>query len=279
MELAPVNPSDLIPVTGVYSHLITLPMVAGYEGVGRVVEAHGAHAALIGSRVLPLRGPGTWQRYVDCDPALAVPVPDDIEDLRAARGYINPLAALRMLTRYPVAGKRVLLTVSGSSCATLLGHWALLQGAVEVVGVYRSSERVARMRTLGIVPVSGEDAGAIEAAARAADVTFDAVGGDLGSKVLAAMRMGSVFVGYDLLSGQPVVPPAILRAGFERFHLRDDLAEMTPAVWQVQFDRLWPLLRQVEFPEVQVFVLEDWKAAIRAFREAGGAKPLIDFRS
>ena len=55
MALAPVNPSDLIPVTGAYSHLITPPMIAGYEGVGRVVEAD--NAALIGRRVLPLRGP------------------------------------------------------------------------------------------------------------------------------------------------------------------------------------------------------------------------------
>ena len=39
MSLAPVNPSDLIPITGAYAHRIPLPSIAGYEGVGRVVGA------------------------------------------------------------------------------------------------------------------------------------------------------------------------------------------------------------------------------------------------
>ena len=41
----------------------TLPAVAGYEGLGEVVEAapYGCRLAA-GQRVLPLRGGGTWQR-------------------------------------------------------------------------------------------------------------------------------------------------------------------------------------------------------------------------
>ncbi|MEI2385933.1 alcohol dehydrogenase [Breoghania sp. JC706] len=277
MALVPVNPSDLIPVTGAYSHLITPPVVAGYEGVGRVVEAD--DAALVGRRVLPLRGPGTWQRFVDCDPTLAVPVPDDVDDPAAARGYINPLAALRMLTRWPVAGKRVLLTAAGSSCATLLGHWARLQGAREVVGLYRSQARLERMRGLGITPLHEGDVEAVLEVARKADVTFDAVGGPLGSLIVNAMREGSVFAGYGLLSGEPVTPDGFPRAAFERFHLRDDLAVMSAADWQGEFDRLWPLLRQVTFPKAEVFPLERWREAIAAFHVPGGAKPLIDFRA
>ncbi|MGJ0223596.1 alcohol dehydrogenase catalytic domain-containing protein, partial [Streptococcus pyogenes] len=38
MLIAPVNPSDLIPVRGAYAHRVRPPRVAGYEGVGRVVE-------------------------------------------------------------------------------------------------------------------------------------------------------------------------------------------------------------------------------------------------
>ena len=39
MRYAPVNPSDLIPVTGAYRHRTRLPAVAGYEGLGEVVAA------------------------------------------------------------------------------------------------------------------------------------------------------------------------------------------------------------------------------------------------
>jgi NADPH:quinone reductase-like Zn-dependent oxidoreductase len=80
MTLSPVNASDLIPITGAYRHRITLPAIAGYEGVGTVIQAPAQAAHLLGKRVLPLRGQGTWQRLVDSPLAFTVPVPDDISD-------------------------------------------------------------------------------------------------------------------------------------------------------------------------------------------------------
>lgn len=85
MTLSPVNASDLIPITGAYRHRITLPAIAGYEGVGTVIQAPAQAAHLLGKRVLPLRGQGTWQRLVDSPLAFTVPVPDDISDVQAAR--------------------------------------------------------------------------------------------------------------------------------------------------------------------------------------------------
>jgi NADPH:quinone reductase-like Zn-dependent oxidoreductase len=68
MTLSPMNPSDLIPITGAYRHRVKPPLVAGYEGVGVVIDASGEFHSFIGKRVLPLRGTGTWQQYVDCSP-------------------------------------------------------------------------------------------------------------------------------------------------------------------------------------------------------------------
>ena len=41
MLVRPINPSDLIPITGAYAHRIPLPNIPGYEGVG-IVEDVGA---------------------------------------------------------------------------------------------------------------------------------------------------------------------------------------------------------------------------------------------
>lgn len=41
MLARPINPSDLIPIRGSYSHRISLPTIPGYEGVG-VIEDVGA---------------------------------------------------------------------------------------------------------------------------------------------------------------------------------------------------------------------------------------------
>ncbi|EPF24050.1 putative oxidoreductase, partial [Klebsiella pneumoniae subsp. pneumoniae CIP 52.145 = B5055] len=88
MRFAPVNPSDLIPVTGAYRHRTRLPAVAGYEGLGEVVAAPYGSRLCAGQRVLPLRGGGTWQRFIDLDETWLVPVLPAVDDLLAARGYI-----------------------------------------------------------------------------------------------------------------------------------------------------------------------------------------------
>lgn len=277
MSLAPVNPSDLIPITGAYAHRISLPAVAGYEGVGRVVDAPATHTGLLGQRVLPLRGPGTWQAYVDCDPLLAIPVPEWIPDLVAARAYINPLAAAMMLERWPVAGKRVLLSGAGSACAELLGHWARQEGAAVVQGIYRSECRKSRLLAQGIEPIAIDDIRRIEDAAMQADLCFDSLGGPVGSAVLESMGAGTTFIGYGLLSGQSLRSSGSLRVTYRRFHLRDALEHMTADAWQSRFSRCWQTLPCLDLPPVEVFQLADWRDALALATRPGGRKPVLCF--
>ncbi|WP_321793251.1 zinc-dependent alcohol dehydrogenase family protein [Burkholderia pyrrocinia] len=277
VNIVPINPSDLIPITGAYAHRIRLPAVAGYEGVGRVIHAPKTHAHLIGRRVLPLRGMGTWQSCVDCDPAFAVPVPDTISDLVAARAYINPLAALTMLDAFPVAGKKVLLSGAGSACSEFLGRWAQERGATGVQGIYRSDNRVERLIACGIEPISVKNMPAIKQAASEADLVFDALGGPIGSAVIDAMLDSTDFVSYGLLSGQNIFPSCTPRARYRRFHLRDYLALTTPNKWQRQFLRLWQTLVNADLPPVQVFSVDDWQRAVELAARPGAVKPMLRF--
>ena len=150
MMFAPVNPSDLVPIRGSYRHRVGPGRVAGYEGVGLVIEASESHRHLLGSRVLPLRGEGTWQQYLDIREERLVRVPDSVPDHLAARAYINPLTALLMLRQNPPAGRRVLLTAAGSSCARLLAQWAMKMGAVGVAGVCRSRGHAPDLMRMGV---------------------------------------------------------------------------------------------------------------------------------
>ncbi|MEL4013688.1 zinc-dependent alcohol dehydrogenase family protein [Dryocola clanedunensis] len=271
MRYSPVNPSDLIPITGAYRHRVLPPKIAGYEGMGVVVEAD--NRALPGLRVLPLRGEGTWQRFVDCDASLAVPVPDEIPDLLAARGYINPLAAWAMLNQWPVRGKTVLLTAANSSCAGLLAQWARRQGAKHIFGVYRS----AVAEKSGIVPLESDDFTGLAEAARRSDVVFDAVGGELATTLLRHLPADADFVSYGLLSGQPYQLNGS-RVNPRRFHLRDTLATTRPDVWQQWFKGIWTLLPESQLPEVSLFALEEWREALREFAVPGRRrKPVLAF--
>lgn len=272
---APINPSDLIPITGAYGHRIAPPLVAGYEGVGRVVETDERDRHLLGQRVLPLRGEGTWQRYTICDAKRAIAVPDSIADDVAARAYINPLAAYLMLRAWPVAGRHVLLTAAGSTCAGLLAQWALRQGAASVLGVTESACHDNRLRSIGVQPLRDRDGPALEAAARRCTTIFDAVGGRLAESLLAAASTDTVCVSYGALSGTAVRGPKNV-ARQQRFHVRDRLANLGDDVWQGWFDALWPLLEGTSLPPTRAYPFGEWKSALAAFSRRGRtAKPML----
>ena len=183
-----------------------------------------------------------------------------------------------MMDARDVAGRTVLLLGAGSNCADYLGALAREHGAKHVIGIYRSLERAPRLEALGIEPVGLSDARAVTRAAERADITFDALGGPVGTEVLKSMRAATVFVSYGLLSGEPIAFAGSC-ARHCRFHLRDALAGMSVGAWQGMFGRVWPLLRHVEVPAGQVFAARQWRQALIAFARPGRAKPLLDLQA
>ncbi len=93
----------------------------GYEGVG-IVEDVGAFVSrdLIGKRVLPLRGEGTWQEYVKTSADFVIPIPDTIDDFTAAQMYINPLTAWVTCTETLNLKRNDVLLVN--ACGSAIGH-------------------------------------------------------------------------------------------------------------------------------------------------------------
>ncbi|CAM4085071.1 MULTISPECIES: zinc-dependent alcohol dehydrogenase family protein [Lelliottia] len=271
MLFSPVNASDLIPITGAYRHRTPLPAIAGYEGVGVVIDGP---PHLMGKRVLPLRGQGTWQQVVDCPGDLAIPVPDDIDSMLAARAWINPLAAQLMLKLYPPQGKRVLLTAAGSDCAILLGQWALNAGAEAVYGIHRSQVHADRLAALGITPISQHNAAVIRALAKDTDLVYDATGGDVAEQILDMLPKAGTFVCYGLLSGQMFRQQKQVRW----FHIRNTLDAMSVDEWQGQFREIWPKLQTSHYGDASLFALSAWREALACYREAGRtAKPMFAF--
>lgn len=279
MLYAPVNASDLIPVTGAYQHRIALPQVIGYEGCGIVTDAPSAYRHLLSRPVLALRGEGTWQNYVDIPAPLAILVPENIEAALAARAYINPVAAKLMISHFVPTGKHILLTAAGSECAMLLGQWAIRAGALSVTGIYRSSIHGSRLAQLGITPVQDIDQAAIRYYAGRAEIVYDATGGMLAEKILEQMPLAGLFISYGLLSGQLFRT----KSAFPRvhwFHVRHYLSQLGSDGWQEIFRDVWQQLSEVVTSKASVFSFDDWKSAINSYHSAGRInKPLIRFTS
>lgn len=122
---APVNPSDLIPVTGAYAHRISLPATAGYEGGGLVADVGCALShKLIGQRVLPLEGEGTWQTFVKCPISHAFFVPDTLDLISVSQLYINPLTAWLLCTEVLALkpGQKLAVNAAGSSIGQIFAQ-------------------------------------------------------------------------------------------------------------------------------------------------------------
>src|SRR6476661_6032341 len=103
IEAAPINPSDLMLIRGVYGVRPQLPAPLGAEGVGRVVAVgEGVDTARIGARVLivPTLEQATWRERTILDERNAVPIDADGDPLQLAMLGINPITAHSLLHGY-----------------------------------------------------------------------------------------------------------------------------------------------------------------------------------
>ena len=119
---APINPSDLLTLTGEYGQLPPLPAIGGREGVGRVAElGPDAGELAVGQLVLLPRGCGTWSTHVVTEAAQLQPLPDQADPLQLSMMAINPPTAALLLSEFVTLGP---------------GDWVIQNAANSAVGLY-----------------------------------------------------------------------------------------------------------------------------------------------
>lgn len=209
----PINPADLLTVTGQYGRLPPLPATPGGEGTG-VIDAlsPGMSGLEIGQRVIPL-GPsgGTWAEYVLADAARLLPVPESVSDQTAAQFVVNPVTAWVMLEEVLAleAGDWLLQTAAGSTLGRVVLQIAQLRG-YKTVNLVRRAEQTEELLRLGADAVfSTSEKNLVEhvrALTGGSGVTgvIDAVGGATGSLALQCLRPGGTMLVYGMLSEEPL---------------------------------------------------------------------------
>jgi trans-2-enoyl-CoA reductase len=213
---APINPSDVLTLTGEYGLLPPLPAVGGNEGVGRVLElGPDTRGPAPGRTVLLPVGCGTWSTHVVTEAARLMPLPDDADPKQLAMMTVNPPTALLMLRDIVdlQPGEWVMQNAANSGVGAYLIQLAKLRG-LRTVNIVRREAAVAAVRELGgdVVLVDGEKLGK-----RVAEATggakirlgIDAVGGSATDRMAGALGEGAVLVNYGAMSGEPCqVSPA-----------------------------------------------------------------------
>lgn len=254
MIARPINPSDLIPIRGSYSHRISLPTIPGYEGVG-IIEDVGVsvYPKLIGKRVLPLRGEGTWQEYVKTSAELAVSIPNFIDDFTAAQMYINPITAWVVCTEILQLRENDVLLVN--ACGSSIGHVLVQLSKIlgfQLIAVTRSNHYTEELIRLGASYVINTADHHLHNTVmeltngKGANAAIDSVGGSSGNNLAFCVRPNGNFITIGLLSGVQVnwadiVNKAKVNANI--FHLRNWNRNVSTNKWQAAFHNIITLIK------------------------------------
>ena len=288
VEAFPINPADLLTISGGYATRPPLPATPGAEGVGRVVAA-GAdvdHVGL-GDRVLLLCREN-WVQRRTCKANEVLKLPGDGDALQFAMLKVNPATAWLMLTGYVELrpGDWVIQDAANSGVGTNLIRLARAEGW-KTVNVVRRPELVDTLRERGadVVVVDGPDlAERVRAETGAAGIRLgiDAVAGEVTLRLVDCLADGGTLVNYGMLTGRPcMVSPSDLvfrSITLTGFWLAKELRRMSyDRIATLYADLVRRMLDGQLWVEVEAtYPIEEIKAALEhAGRGGRGGKILV----
>lgn len=207
---APINPSDVLTLTGQYGMLPPLPAVGGNEGVGRVVElGPNVEGLQVGQTVLLPVSSGTWTTHMVADAKRLMPLPTAADPKQLAMLTVNPPTALLMLSDFVELkpGDWVIQDAANCAVASYLIQLAKIRG-LKTVNVVRRESAIAQVEENGgdVVLVDADDLHKRVAEATGGAkirLAVDAVGGMATDHLAKCLAEGGVLINYGAMSGEP----------------------------------------------------------------------------
>ncbi|KAG7949955.1 hypothetical protein I3843_13G089800 [Carya illinoinensis] len=217
MLAAPINPSDINRIEGVYPVRPQVPAIGGYEGVGEVHSVGSAVKGLSpGDWVIPSPpSSGTWQTYIVKDQSIWHKVVKDSPIEYAATITVNPLTALRMLEDFISlkSGDSIVQNGATSIVGQCIIQLARYRG-IHSINIIRdragSDEVKEKLKNFGADEVLTESQLEVknvkELLANLPEpvLGFNCVGGNAASLVLKFLRHEGTMVTYGGMSKKPI---------------------------------------------------------------------------
>lgn len=205
---APINPSDLMFLQGLYGVRPELPHVAGFEGSGVVVAAgSGLYGrALVGRRVAATSfAGGTWGEYVTCATTGVVPLLPSVSLPQGAMLFVNPLTAYALVDSARKQGAQAMVQTAAASSLGRMVVRVCQRFKLPLINIVRREEQVVQLQALGAMNILNSSAPDFDTQLKMrcrelkATVAVDAVAGPLTGRVLTAMPRGSQMHVYGAL--------------------------------------------------------------------------------
>jgi NADPH:quinone reductase-like Zn-dependent oxidoreductase len=218
IEAAPINPSDLMLIKGIYGVRPELPAALGAEGVGRVIAVgDGVDASRVGERVLvvPTLEQATWRQETVLGEGNGIPIDPDGDPLQLAMLGINPITAFCLLHGYAKLAPGAWVAQTGASSATAGYVVALAKHAgLRTLNVVRRADSVTALLEAGADAVLVEGGDLTDQAAEAIgdaplELIIDAVAGEPVAKLASLLKAGGTIVSYTARNRQPLSIPIV----------------------------------------------------------------------
>ncbi|XP_057548911.1 enoyl-[acyl-carrier-protein] reductase, mitochondrial isoform X1 [Amaranthus tricolor] len=217
MLAAPINPSDINRIEGVYPVRPVPPAVGGYEGVGEVYAVGcGVQGLSPGDWVIPSPPSfGTWQSYIVKEKNVWHKINKDTPMEYAATVTVNPLTAFRMLQDFVQLnpGDAIVQNGATSMVGQCVIQLARTQGvhSINIIRDRAGADKVKeRLKYLGADEVFTESQLVVKnvkdmlGTLPEPALGFNCVGGNASTLVLKFLRSGGTMVTYGGMSKKPV---------------------------------------------------------------------------
>lgn len=213
---APINPSDVLTLTGEYGMLPELPAIGGNEGVGRVaLVGDGVDHLAVGDVVMLPPGSGTWRTHMNADAAGLITLPAGADPVQLSMLTVNPPTASLLLSEFAdlQPGEWVIQNAANSAVGGYLIQLAAARG-LKTVNVVRRDSAVEGVLELGgdvcLVDGPGLKRRVAEATGDARILlAIDAVAGEATGRIASTLAKGGTIVNYGAMSNEPCVIPSL----------------------------------------------------------------------
>lgn len=220
---SPINPSDVLTLTGQYGILPPLPATGGNEGVAKVIR-HGANVTspAIGQTVLIPVGTAAWASHIVADAKSLIELPNEADPIQLSMVAINPPTAYLLLNDFIdlKEGDWIIQNAANSGVGSYLIALAKLRG-IKTINIVRRQSLVAPLLAAGadVVLVDNNEENELSLAKRVHAATngaiiklgIDAIGGEATNRLGEALSDGATLVNYGAMSGQScLLAPKIL---------------------------------------------------------------------
>ncbi len=210
MLASPINPADFMFIERTYRIEPVYPQIAGFEGVGVIVDDGGDDLFPVNSLVA-FRHKNVWAEYVNVPKSKVIRLPQNMPIEKAAQLALNPITAWALLEEIDArAGDWLILSAGNSAISKLIIQLAHGR-ALKTMAIIREDGEQAPLLNLGASAVLYANAEDLEVQIKSLTGEnriagfLDAVGGEFATKVIKVISSNSKIIHYGLFSEQPVM--------------------------------------------------------------------------